>query len=92
MPDLRVPPLAFDPARAARTLEGAGRTRLSPPDAKRARCWMGCSATAPFWAGWRCAKPDALGEYFAAGPEDGAERRDPAGAGGVALPTTKPRR
>ena len=84
-------PLPFDPARAARIREELWPSAAFLACGCRAACWTACSATARFWAGWRCASPKRWRAYFAAGPDAVAASRDRAGAGRVS-PMRKPRR
>ena len=58
--------MPFDPARVAARERRAGRARLCQ---RRARCWMRCSATAPIWGAWRCARPARWANISPPGPD-----------------------
>jgi len=69
MSDLRVPPLPFDPARAARTLEGLAENGFSPPDAKARALLEGTFGNSPYLSRLALREQGALADYFARGPQ-----------------------
>ena len=68
------------------------RARLCAAGCRGAAAGWRCSATVPIWAGWRCARPGALAEYFARRPGDGAERPRSCWRMRRSAPRAKPRR
>ena len=73
-------PLPFDPARVAARAGSAGRARLHAAERRRARCWTAAFGNSAFLGRLALREPEALADYFAAGPAGGAERGHAAGA------------
>ena len=69
MSDLRVPPLPFDTARAARTLEGLKERGFTPPDAAARALLDGAFGNSPYLCRLALREPETLALYFAQGPE-----------------------
>jgi len=63
------PPLAFDPARAARTQEALAEAGFVAPDAAARALLDGAFGNSPYLARLALRTPDALVDYFARGPE-----------------------
>ena len=68
MPDLRVPPLPFDVARAARTLEGLAERGFVPGPEQRPLL-EGVFGNSGFLSRLALREPEILSRIFAAGPE-----------------------
>jgi len=67
--DLRIPPLPFDPARAARTREALAEAGFTPPDAAAKALLDGAFGNSPYLARLALRTPEALRDYFAQGPD-----------------------
>src|ERR1700761_2250349 len=67
MPDLRVPPLPFDSARVARTLETLAERGFVPPAGSQALL-EGVFGNSGFLSRLALREPETLARYFAVGP------------------------
>src|SRR4051812_6270908 len=67
MTDLRIPPLPFDPARAARTLQTLAERGFAPPRSGRALL-QGVFGNSGYLSRLALRHPETLQAYFAAGP------------------------
>ena len=69
MSDLRLPPLAFDPARAQRTLADLAARGVVPPDAKAQALLEGAFGNSPYLARLALREPETLAAILAQGAE-----------------------
>ena len=67
MPDLRVPPLPFEPARAGRTVEALAERGFTPPADSKALL-DGAFGNSGFLSRLALREPEILARYFASGP------------------------
>src|SRR5690348_11987595 len=73
MSDLRIPPPAFDSARAERTLQALAAAGFVPPDAAARALLEGAFGNSPYLARLAERDPGLPGEYFAGGAAAMAE-------------------